>query len=524
MSAQSQAGSAQKAALAYTAEKAVASGELTASNFAVACVDLAGTVLEVIPLEDNNITLNDDGSWSITVPLEPSINCLFIANLYQALDLKEGDSISDSGNIYAPNSAESITVSPSSTVAFNNFVEELGGSGTFESVNINPQDPAQINAIDNIMTNIAALLADQEFSESTLADLLNTIKEIISPVIEQEVNNIQNPIAGTAVELIRDGGGLHNITSRFQGILYTALVGDTTSYSYYDNGEFVPRESVGYRDYILSSEGWVEAAWVDKLSSYNGDGSVTYVDSNADGFKTFIHVTQGFSLAGSNIANLLMANDNTTLVSDIVKPDAVFSEGAAGYRISISYPLSYSIFLHPGEAGGSCWGPEGSPDEANGNCNMQELRRDNNIFERPIVEYETLFSPDVDINAMGSRSLSVGAVGDNLLVAQLINNSSKTVKYYARGWAGDYASLIATGTWTEITLPNLSENNRAVRFDYPKAVLAVADIWSQQSYQAYTVQDGFVRHLTINPPRAQPSGTLVFNQVAKDDIMKALKK
>src|SRR5690606_20240757 len=150
------------------------------------------------------------------------------------------------------------------------------------------------------------------------------------------------------------------------------------------------------------------------------------------------------------------------------------------------------IFLHPGEAGGSCWGPEGFQDEANGNCNMQELRRDNNIFERPIVEYETLFSPDVDINAMGSRSLSVGAVGDNLLVAQLINNSSKTVKYYARGWAGDYASLIATGTWTEITLPNLSENNRAVRFDYPKAVLAVADIWSQQSYQAYTVQDGFV--------------------------------
>src|SRR5690606_14843759 len=118
-----------------------------------------------------------------------------------------------------------------------------------------------------------------------------------------------------------------------------------------------------------------------------------------------------------------------------------------------------------------------------GNCNMQELRRDNNIFERPIVDYETLFCPDVDINAMASRSISLGEVGSNLLVAQLLKNSEKTVKFYERtwDWGGSYAKLIGTGTWTETTMPNLSENNKAVRFEYPKSVLAVANIWSQQN-------------------------------------------
>jgi len=510
------------------AEKAVGSDVLTASNFAVACVDLSGTILEVIPLEENDVVPNDDGSWSITVRLEPSVNCLVIANLYEPLDLKEGDSINSPGNLYAPNSAESITVSPASTVAFDNFVEELGGSGTFEDADINPRDPEQISAVDNVMTNIAALLAEQDFSASTLAEILEKIAAIIAPVIAQEVNNVKNPVTSTAAELIRDGGGMYNISSRWGGIIYTALVGDTASYAYFDNGEFVSRATNRTnRDYVLSSNGWAEAKGIDVVSSYNGDGSVTYKDIDADGFKTIINVTQGFNLAGSNIANLLFANDNTTHISEVVDPDAVFSEGAVGYRVSITYPQLYAIYIHTGEANGTCWGWEGqSPEEANGNCNMQELRRDNNIFERPIVDYETLFSPDVDINAMGSRSISLGEVGSNLLVAQLIKNSEKTVKFYERtwDWGGSYAKLIGTGTWTETTLPNLSENNKAVRFEYPKSVLAVANIWSQQNYQAYTVQDGYVRHLAIHPPSAQPSGTLVFNKAAKDDIMNALKK
>jgi hypothetical protein len=520
-----QAAFAQKTTFSYMAAKAVGPDTLTAENFAVACVDLAGVILEIIPLTENSVSPNDDGSWNITVPLAPSVNCLVVANLYQPLNLEEGESIYKTGNIYAPNSAETLTVSPFSTVAFNNFVEGLGGAGTFESANIDPRDPAQITAVDNVMTNIAALLASQNFSESTLAELLSAIELIIAPVIEQEVINIQNPVVATAVELIRDNGGMYNFSSRWEGIIYTALVGNTTSYGFYENGKFASRDTNWiYQGYILSSTGWVETSGIDALSSYNSDGSVTYVDSNADGRKTIIDVTQGFSLAGSNIANVLLTDSNTTFVSDVVNPDAVFSEGAAGYRISITYPQTYSIFRNTGEADGTCFNVAGMlPSDANGNCNQQEIRRDANIFERPVVAYASLFSADVGINAQGSRALTLGAVGDHRLDVQLINDSARTVKYYARSWEGtNYAALIATGTWTEFTLPTANGHNVAVRFNYPQSVLAAADIWSGQTFQAFTVQDGFVRHLTINPPSAQPSGTLVFNNIAKDNLMDAV--
>lgn len=517
----------EKTSFAYRAEKPDVSDDLTV-NFAVACVDLAGTVLEVIPLEEENITVNDDGSWSITVPLEPAVNCLVIANLSQPLDLKVGDSINDSDNLYAPASAESIRISPLSTAAFNNLVEELGGSGTFEDANIDPRDPAQINAVDNVMTNIAALLANQSFSESTLAELLDAIAAIIAPFIEQEINNIQNPVVTTAAELIREGGGMYFISSnRWQEILYTAFAGDTASYSYYKDGEFVSRDTHRERAYILSSSGWVEASGVDELSSYNVDGSVTYVDSKADGFKTFINLTQGFNLAGVNIADILLANENTTLLHEKVQSEAVFSEGAVGYRVSINHPLSYSVLLNTGEANGTCYFVDGMlPEHANGNCNQQEIRKDANIFERPAITIESMLSAEVGINAVGSRALPSGAVGDYRLDIQMINNSSKTVTYYAREWEGSSADayIVGTGNWTEFTLPNLSENSRAIRFDYPKSVLAVANIWSQGNYQAFVVQDEFVRHLLVDPPKVHPGGVLVFNQVAKEDIMNALKK
>src|SRR5690606_22611114 len=163
--------SPQTAGSGFIAANAVGPDTLTASNFAVACVDLAGAVLDIIPLAEDSISPGDDGSWNMTVPLAPSVNCLVVANLYQPVSLEEGEPINDAGNIYAPSTADTITVSPFSTVAFNAFVEELGGSGTFESANINPQDPTQIIAVNNVMTNIAALLAGQNFSETTLAEL-----------------------------------------------------------------------------------------------------------------------------------------------------------------------------------------------------------------------------------------------------------------------------------------------------------------------------------------------------------------
>src|SRR5690606_23518521 len=94
-----QAASPQKAGSGFIAAKAVGPDTLTASNFAVACVDLAGAVLDIIPLAEDSISPGDDGSWNMTVPLAPSVNCLVVANLYQPVSMEEGEPINDAGNI-----------------------------------------------------------------------------------------------------------------------------------------------------------------------------------------------------------------------------------------------------------------------------------------------------------------------------------------------------------------------------------------------------------------------------------------
>src|SRR5690606_10531257 len=110
----------------------------------------------------------------------------------------------------------------------------------------------------------------------------------------------------------------------------------------------------------------------------------------------------------------------------------------------------------------------------NGNCNQQELRLDANIFQRPVVTYESMFSPDVAVNEPGSRTLPVGHIetADEVyhLDVQLLNDGSKTARFYARSWEGtSYLRLIDTGTWKEFTLPNGSV---AAHFEYPASVLA----------------------------------------------------
>jgi hypothetical protein len=85
----------------------------------------------------------------------------------------------------------------------------------------------------------------------------------------------------------------------------------------------------------------------------------------------------------------------------------------------------------------------------------------------------------------------------------------------------NHLRLIATGTWREITLPN---GNPALYFDYPQAVLNEADVWSLQTYEAYAVQDGYVRHLWVVPPAVQQPSLLALDSVARESVINAMKK
>lgn len=500
--------------------------DLTADQFAVTCVDLSGRVEEVVKVTD--ASKNEDGSWDLTVPLEPRLDCLVAVQLSQPEALGVDEYITQGDALYAPMSANTLDVDVLSTAAFNSLISELGGVGSFEDAGVDAKDTQNLTAINHVMTNIAILLTEQGVpSGSDLTEILAQIELLVTPLITEEVVNIKNPASITALDLVRDGGGMHIFNSDNDGVTYRAVVGSTVTDQRYSGNAFVP-DTGGYQDrsFMLGSDGWVHRsgeATVDLANSE--DGTVVLVDSAADSEQTIYKVTQGFTLSGRKIAEVLKANPNTTALAAVVDPNAVFPEGAHGYRLQVSNPQLYVVFFEPGDVNGVCFTiSDMLASHANGNCNQQELRLDANIFQRPAVTYESLFSPDVAVNSPGSRTLPVGSVDTENEVyhldVQLLNDGSHTARFYARSWEGtSYLRLIDTGTWREFTLPN---GNPALYFDYPQSVLDVAYIWGRQTYQAYTVQDGFVRHLGVVPPAVQKQNLLVLDSVASESVINAM--
>src|SRR5690606_17721314 len=140
--------------------------------------------------------------------------------------------------------ANTINVNVLSTAAFKSFIGELGGAGTFDDVGIDTTDSRQIVAVDNVVSNIATLLATNEVSSATtLAEILSEVEPLIAPVVTQEVENIKNSVTSTAVELVRDDGGMHVFNSGSNGITYQSLVDSTLTNQRYHGSSFVPSEA-----------------------------------------------------------------------------------------------------------------------------------------------------------------------------------------------------------------------------------------------------------------------------------------
>lgn len=511
------------------ATKTSSSDTLTADHFAVTCVDLSGRVEEVVKVTD--ASKNEDGSWDLTVPLEPRLDCLVAVQLSQPEALGVDEYITQGDALYAPMSANTLDVDVLSTAAFNSLISELGGAGSFEDAGVDAKDAQNLTAINHVMTNIAILLTEQGVpSGSGLTEILAKIELLVAPLITEEVVNIKNPATITALDLVRDRGGMHIFNSDNQGITYRAVVGSTVTDQRYSGNAFVP-DSGAYRDrsFILGNEGWTQKSGEVRVDlAGSEDGEIVLVDTEASSERLTHKVAQGFSLSGRKIVDVLKANPNTNALAELVDPDAVFPAHANGYRVQVSNPQLYVIFYEPGDANDVCFTlPDMLASDANGNCNQQELRLDGNIFHRPAVTYESLFSENVAVNSLGSRTLAVGAVGTGAYIyrldVQLLNDGSHIARFYARNWGlgdePDYLRLLGTGTWREITLPN---GNPALYFDYPRSVLDEADPWATQTYQAYTVQDGYVRHLWVVPPAVQKPSLLVFDNVALGSVINAM--
>lgn len=497
--------------------------DLTADHFAVTCVDLSGRVEEVVKVTD--ASKNEDGSWDLTVPLEPRLDCLVAVQLSQPEALGVDEYITQVDALYTPMSANTLDVDVLSTAAFNSLINELGGAGSFEDAGVDAKDAQNLTAVNQVVTDIAILHATQDVPTGlNLSEILANLEVLVAPVVAQGAFDMRFPLQPPSITaLMRDNMGLRVFNSDAQGMTCD-LATNNGWISRFQGNTFAVDENVT-KDLILSSNGWVQRSGRTSVRVASDDREVVVTDLAADGAQTIYRLSGSGTISARTVADFLRSDPNMVALAPLVKPDAVFRNTATKYRMEVSNPQLYVISFEPGDANGVCFTiSDMLASHANGNCNQQELRLDANIFQRPAVTYESLFSPDVAVNSPGSRTLPVGSVDTENEVyhldVQLLNDGSHTARFYARSWEGtSYLRLIDTGTWREFTLPN---GELALYFDYPQSVLNVAYIWGRQTYQAYTVQDGFVRHLQIIPPAVQKHHATVLDRYATDAIIEAM--
>lgn len=461
-------------------------GTLTAANFAVVIVDLAGTVLERIPLANSDIAKNDDGSWALTVPGKPRLDCIIVADVTKPIDLPVAANINQDGFVFAPTTAETVDIDVGSTAAFKNFIEELGGTGTFQSLNIDPTDTQQIKAVENLVNNIQVVVADQTLTDySNVADALAAIKSTVNDTVKQEVINVKNPATGTAVTLLRDEGGLYWFEGNdFNEISAGGIKGTEEEVHYvFEGGTFVEGTNEDSESQlVLSSTGWVATADKTKVASFNEDGTVTLQDTLADGVKEIASVTQVFDLAGRKVGEYLSSNFTTSLLGKLANPETTFSAGAKGYRVKITNPeTTYWIYTQPANEDGSCpWNASLMASTYNNNCNLVMAHGlGQNNMPAPSTSMDAIFSADVEPTATGFVAVDLpGRSVNGMLLVQLLNDAAKTERFYLQSWTSGSLTLLGTGAWTYLTLPHLTENSQAVHIQIPKEVLAAANTTS----------------------------------------------
>lgn len=501
---------------------------LNANNFAVVVVDLSGKVLERIPLSDSAISKNTDGTWSVQVPGKPRIDCLIVADVNKPIVLAVAANINQSSLVFAPTTGENLEVGIGSTAAFKTFIDELGGTGTFASLNIDPQDTKQVTLLKELVSNIQGAIEDQDFAGSgTVEDAVATIKATVVEVVKQEVLNIKNPSASTLASAMQAEGGLHWYEEDDDGIMHGALIGSAASQDYIYNGvAFEARQGSSNHRLLLSEGKWLEPEDRIKVKTSNADGSLVLQDNLVSANSFTVTAIQSVSLAGRNIVDMLSANgDLKNFAQSLMNPAAVFAAGANAYRIKTSNLAErYELWFEAGDkTTGQCpWGGTDKASDFGGNCERVSLRKDNNQWVSSVTTLAALKSPDIAPGQAGSVVANIWG-GTNFGV-QLIDDAAKTARFYGfkQTASGEVPVLAATSTYTELNLPGLSSDATAIKVTLPLAFMALGDF--EEPTFIFVQHNGFVRVGNYQAAGEQNNedSMLLVNGVANSNIETAL--
>ncbi|MES2675422.1 MAG: hypothetical protein V4660_14365 [Pseudomonadota bacterium] len=475
----------------------IATGNLTGANMAIVLVDLAGNVLQKIAFNSGNITKTTEATWTLDLLISPRADCVLVVDLTKPIELTVGDNIYQSNFVYAPVTASYIDVDVASTSAYKNFMLALGGLGTFSSVDVDPVSSEKINALENLIDNIQDIVNDDYyFVTDTLDTALTKINTRVVAIVKQEILNLKSPVTGSAVNLIRDDGGMHFYDASEEPISFQSLIGTSPLLDYeYVNGAFQLVPASTEDDFlVLSSNGWAAMKIADiRVSSYNYDGSVILQNPSADGYNVKLETQQTFDLSGRNIKDFVSSERELMALADLVGPTEIFATGAKGFRLKSSYLDGFHSLNLDREidAQGNCASyfsiKNVAIDDVAGNCNLVELFAENQTSLGAVTEFTAIFSADVEPNVVGFKTLSV--YGSHV---QLINNTDKTARFY-RLDDGNQLVLTGTGTWNPINLPHLTADESAIQWRVTNPMVGET-IFLNDGFDYHMVkQEGFIR-------------------------------
>lgn len=541
---------------------AVDGSDLSSQNFAVTVVDADGNVVEIVELTEDNISQNPDGTWEIIVPGDPRFDCLIVVDINQPISVTVGSPL-PANTIFAPTTEPDIEVDIASTVAFNEFIDSIPEGQTFESFGLDIENPADVQAVEamvaNIQENFEDLMESQGIDINTLGsidDAIAAAETLVAEIIAQEVENLQNAdTTSTMASIMSNDDGFYWFEAEYDspygyeyveyGHIPATGVETFGELEYNSDNAELEMQSFTYTgspdedsDLVLTSTGWAPSAdYFQLASSDSGTGLITLRDAALTEHQLQVSASGITNISERNIEDLLLAYSHTQAFGQIVDSSATFSTDAKLMRIDVSYVNdTYYLWQWTEDNEDGCYNTLTGAYESNhgnGNCNIiwnarPATENDSYVFsgltwDAQPTEISQLISDDVEYAAEGFVGMSNGYDSGNNYFIQFVDNDAKTAKYFKWNEQSDSVTQIATATWEEITLPNLSENATAIRLVHPEDYMEERDYDVEERTLLIAHQNGFLRGGNFFAAgTVENAGEVVYNKQAGLDIIDAI--
>jgi len=400
---------------------------LTADNFEVAIVDPDGNVVEIVNITSDNISTNPDGSYEISVPGNPRLDCVIVADLSGPISITVGNPLPPTV-LFAPTTAIDVDIDVQSTLAYQNFIDTVSSFDDFT-----------VEEVEDIVNEVQQIeLSDPEPGQ-TLEEYLTAVEEQVTATIESSVEIAKTGEKGDLNALLEQGGGFQfevkigQYDVEFAYSMYH-INGTTNIFNgdyYFHNGVDFVLDDEDYScatendcRYVLTENGWVQDSEDNLTRVKNSDGSITL--SNA--LESYRLTSTAIDLSGENMSEHFSGRPQSPDVTQSLPETAVFSSDAEMHKVktlranSGYYIYPYTIDINT---------PDGSPI-----ASLDQL-----IVETAMNSSDTDFS-----NTTGIFSYDYQSDDTFRFLLEFVQGG--TLNFYNAGTA----ELLGAGTWEKQTV------------------------------------------------------------------------